>query len=174
MATPALRQLTKREAAIVGKYAAKHGQVLRAAMQIADSDGRIGVPLVRLSTLARLEHKGVITAEEAAAGERFNRLFQRAGLDGLQAADMARVPVAGGPMFGDVSASGERCRRRIADAVTALGGHGSIAASAVWHVVGLEWSVRRWSISARRPDPQAAGILIGALAVLAAHFNGRR
>jgi hypothetical protein len=169
------RQLTERSRAIISEHAAKHGVVVEADRPIADSSSGIGFPLVRLPTLARLEACGTITAGQLAAGERFHAMFQHAALDALRAADLARVPVAGGPVLGDISPSHERCRRRIAEAVTALGGNGSIAASAVWHVVGLEWSLRKWSLTVRCRHEHGCGILCGALAVLAAHFaRGRQ
>jgi len=58
--------------------------------------------------------------------------------------------------------------------MAALSGNGSVAASIIWHVAGLEWSVRRWSLATRRRQGHACGILCGVLAVLSAHFNGRR
>jgi hypothetical protein len=174
MAASGLRQLTDRERAIIGKYAAQHGQVRALDQPISDDDGAISMPLLRLSTLVRLEQRGTITRTEAEAGELFGRLFQNAALDGLKAGDMARVPTAIGAVPGDISPSNERCRRRIAEAIAALGGNGSIAASITWHVCGLEWSVRRWAIATRRPHDRACGILCGALAVLAAHFAGGR
>jgi hypothetical protein len=169
-----LRQLTDRERAIIGKYAATHGQVRGLEVPIADDAGNISMPLLRLPLLARLEQRGTITRAEAEAGERFHSLFQHAGLDGLRAADMTRVPTAIGAVPGDISPSNERCRARIAAAVAALGGKGSIAASIAWHVCGLEWSVRRWAIATRRPQDLACGILIAALGVLAAHFASGR
>jgi hypothetical protein len=62
------------------------------------------------------------------------------------------------------------------DAMQALGGIGSPAGSCVWHVVGLQRSVREWAIrqgwGGRSVDQKAAaGILIAALGVLAAHFG---
>jgi len=170
-----LRQLTERELAIVGKYSAQHGAVRGLEAPIADVAGGIGAPLLRLPLLARLEHRGAITRTEAEAGERFHDLFQRGGLDGLKAADMGRIPAAGGMMFGDqISPSGERCRVRVTEAMTALGGAGSVAASAVWHVVGFEMSVRQWALATRRRQELACGILVAALGLLAAHFAGRR
>ena len=59
------------------------------------------------------------------------------------------------------------------DAIEALGGLSSPAGSCVWHVVGLQRSVREWAIRqgwngrAMRRE-QAEGILIGGLGVLAA------
>jgi len=105
---------------------------------------------------------------------KFHALFRIAALDALKAADMARVPAAAGMVAADLSSSQERCRRQVSDAMVALGGAGSPAASIIWHVAGLEWSVNRWAIATKRPAERSCGILIGALAALAAHFAGHR
>lgn len=167
-----LRQLTERERERVGEFAAQHGKVLGFALPIADEDGNVSMPAIRVSVLARLQHRGAISAAEAGAGELFHKLFRTASLDPLKAADMGRVP--GGMSRGDLPPSAEQCRRKVADAMTALGGAGSPAASAVWHICGLEQTVRQWSLATRRHQTMACGILIGALAALAAHFAGGR
>jgi hypothetical protein len=136
----AVRQLTERERAIIGEHAARHGVVRGLDQSIADADGNIGAPLVRLGTLARLEARGKISPAMCEAGNCFHALFQLGALDGFKAADMGRVPVSGGQKFDDLTPSHERCRARIAEAVAALGGNGSIAASIIWHVVGLKCS----------------------------------
>jgi hypothetical protein len=58
----------------------------------------------------------------------------------------------------------------------ALGGILRRAGSCVWHVVGLQRSVREWAIRqgwGGRPvrQEQAQGILVAALGMLAAHFG---
>jgi hypothetical protein len=174
MAASGLRQLTERDRQLIGKFAAAHGQVRRSDRQIADDGGGIGVPFERLSTLRLLEARGTITTAEASAGARFSHLFQHAHLDALKAADMSREPATAGMRDRDLSPSGERSRQRIAEAIAALGGHGSAAASAVWHVCGLEWPTRRWAIATQRTQDRACGILIASLAMLAAHFGARR
>jgi hypothetical protein len=169
-----LRQPSKRERELVGEYAVQHGMVRGLDVPIADDTGGIGMPLVRVPLIARLEHKGTITRREAEAGAMFHQLFQRASLDDLKSPDLSRAPATAGYREAEISASGERCRRAVSAAMTALGGAGSPAASAIWNVVGLEQSVRRWAIATRRPEALACGILIGALGVLAAHFAGGR
>jgi hypothetical protein len=67
-------------------------------------------------------------------------------------------------------------RRRVHAALQALGGINSPAGSCVWHVVGLQQSVRAWAMRqgwSGRPirQEQAQGILIAALGVLARHFG---
>jgi hypothetical protein len=67
-------------------------------------------------------------------------------------------------------------RRRVHKSLEALGGISSPAGSCVWHVVGLQRSVREWAIrqgwGGRPVDYKAAGgILIAGLGMLAAHFG---
>jgi hypothetical protein len=58
----------------------------------------------------------------------------------------------------------------------ALGGLGSPAGSCVWHVVGLQRSIREWAMRqgwGGKPVriEQAQGILVAALGMLAAHHG---
>ena len=67
-------------------------------------------------------------------------------------------------------------RRKVADALDALGGHDSAAGSCAWHVVGLEMSVREWAMrqgwgGRAVAPPQAQGMLVATLSVLAGHFG---
>ena len=67
-----------------------------------------------------------------------------------------------------------QARRWVHETMAALGGISSPAGSCVWHVVGLQRSVREWAMrqgwGGRPVDHKAAaGILIAALGVLAAH-----
>jgi hypothetical protein len=70
-------------------------------------------------------------------------------------------------------------RRRVHKSLEALGGISSPAGSCVWHVVGLQRSVREWAIRqgwGGRPvrQEQAQGILVAALGMLAAHVGHAR
>jgi hypothetical protein len=67
-------------------------------------------------------------------------------------------------------------RCRVHQAMAALGGISSPAGSCVWHVVGLQRSIREWAIRqgwGGRPvrQEQAQGILVAALGMLAVHFG---
>jgi hypothetical protein len=60
--------------------------------------------------------------------------------------------------------------------MAALGGISSPAGSCVWHVVGLQRSVREWAIrqgwgGQLVEQTEARGILVAALGVLAAHLG---
>jgi hypothetical protein len=69
-------------------------------------------------------------------------------------------------------------RDRVHKVLEALGGISSPAGSCVWHVVGLQRSIREWAIRqgwGGRPvrQEQAQGILVAALGVLAGHDRYR-
>jgi len=76
----------------------------------------------------------------------------------------------------------ERCafaRKRLGQALDAVGGISSPGGCAVWHVAGLGKSVREWAAQEGwngRPmnEREAKGILIGALAMLALHYGHGR
>jgi len=56
----------------------------------------------------------------------------------FRAADLSRVPGA----HGRGSDPPTWARKRVSEAISALGGQGSLVASCLWHVIGLEWSIR--------------------------------
>ena len=151
----------------------QHDRITRADETVADTNGAIGLPWYTESMLARLERRGDITARERHAGEQFNRLFQLAHLDPLRAADLRRM--APGEQTGRAH-GGERARRRIIQAIDALGGHGSPCGSCAWFVLGVDLSLHEW---ARREGwggrtiryEVAKGTLCGTLGVLAKHFG---
>jgi hypothetical protein len=105
----------------------------------------------------------------------FQAAFIVAQLDPLRAIPILRVPGSGRePELGPRQL---HARRRVHAAMEALGGISSPAGSCVWHVVGLQRSVREWAIRqgwggrAVRHE-QAQGILVAALGVLAAQDQG--
>jgi hypothetical protein len=90
---------------------------------------------------------------------------------------LVRLPGGGGR--GDLSDAQVDARRRVGAALDALGGLGSPAGSCVWHVVGLQRSIREWAMRqgwGGRPVrvEQARGILVAALGVLAQHYGYAR
>ena len=87
---------------------------------------------------------------------------------------LIRLPGGGGAA--DFTDAQLEARRRIGNALDALGGFGSPAGSCVWHVVGLQRSIREWAMRqgwSGRPinEKQAQGILIAALGTLAGHYG---
>jgi hypothetical protein len=67
-------------------------------------------------------------------------------------------------------------RRRVGKALDALGGLGSPGGSCVWHVVGLQRSIREWALREGWGGKlvrveQAKGILVAALGMLVKHYG---
>jgi hypothetical protein len=108
------------------------------------------------------------------AAKDFQTAFIIAQLDPLRALPIVRVPGTGREP--ELNERQLHARRSVHEAMEALGGISSPAGSCVWHVVGLQRSVREWAIRqgwAGRPvrQEQAQGILVAALGMLAAHIG---
>lgn len=173
MAASGLRRLTGHEAERVGKHALQHGPIVGLNATVADADGNIGLPMLRLDTLARLQAKGRISPGERAAGEAFALIFHRAQFNDLRAADPGRVRTGRMHLADDASESAERCRRRLAEIAAYLGGSTSPAASVVWSVCGEQHTVRSWSLAHNRAADLGCGVLVGALSALSGYFTLR-
>lgn len=151
----------------------RHNRVILVGEQIVDARGDIGAPYRAEGLLGKLYRRGDISHTQHQAGEEFARLFHTAALQPLRAADMARIPIAGSPAPQHGS---ERARRKIHEAMTALGGHGTPIGGAAWYILGCDLSIAEWARRAGwggRPlrDEVAKGILIGSLGVLEIHFG---
>jgi len=83
----------------------------------------------------------------------FQAAFIVANLDPIRALPILRVPGAGRDP--DLKERQLHARDRVHKALEALGGISSPAGSCVWHVVGLQCSVREWAI--RQGWGRAAG-----------------
>jgi hypothetical protein len=139
-----------------------------------DPDGRIVYHHRTVDTLGKMLRAGTITQEMHDAGKDFQAGFIVANLDPLRAMPILRVPGTGREP--ELNERQLDARRRVHEALQALGGLSSPAGSCVWHVVGLQRSVREWAIRqgwGGRPvrQEQAQGILVAALGMLAAHFG---
>jgi hypothetical protein len=139
-----------------------------------DPDGKIVVHHRLVDTLARMLKSGTIDQAMHDAGRDFQAAFILAQLDPLRALPILRVPGTGREP--DLNERQLHARWRVHKALQALGGLSSPAGSCVWHVVGLQRSVREWAIRQSwggRPvrQEQAQGILVAALGVLAAHVG---
>jgi hypothetical protein len=137
-----------------------------------DPDGRIVVHHRTVDTLGKMLRSGTITQEMHDAAKDFQAAFIVANLDPLRALPILRIP--GNGREPELNERQLDARRRVHKAMQALGGISSPAGSCVWHVVGLQRSVREWAIRqgwGGRPvrQEQAQGILVAALGVLAAH-----
>jgi hypothetical protein len=146
---------------------------------VREADPETGSPVQHrraVDTLGMMLGNGTITQDMHDAGVAFRRLFRAAALDGLRVMPLLHIPGGCGDALTERQVA---ARQRVAAALDALGGHGSAAGSCAWHVLGLEMSVREW---AQRqgwggrpvPPPQAQGMLVATLGVLAAHFGQRK
>jgi hypothetical protein len=139
-----------------------------------DPDGRIVYHHRTVDTLGKMLRAGTITPEMHDAAKDFQAAFIVANLDPLRALPILRIPGTGrDPELNDRQLD---ARRRVHQSLEALGGLSSPAGSCVWHVVGLQRSVREWAMRqgwAGRPvdHKAAAGILIAGLGMLAAYLG---
>ena len=135
-----------------------------------DPEGRIVVHHRTVDTLGKMLRASTITPEMHDAAKDFQAAFIVANLDPLRALPILRVPGTGHQP--DLNERQLGARRRVYEAMHTLGGISSPAGSCVWHVVGLQQSVREWAMRqgwGGRPVDQkeAKGILVAALGMLA-------
>jgi hypothetical protein len=138
-------------------------------VRVTDIDGRVVLRHRTADTLGKMLRAGTISHEMHDAARAFQADFTIANLDPIRAAPLVRVPGAGGKP--DLSERQIDARRRVHAAMEALGGINSPAGSCVWHVVGLQRSVREWAVRQGwngRPlrQERAQGILVAALGML--------
>lgn len=149
-------------------------EVERLPATIADEAGRPARPYRAVDTLSLMLRRGTISPAMAQAAEDFRAVFALAALDPLRAADLQRIPQ--GVRDLPLTLRQAEARRRVWDALQALGGLTSPAGACLWHVVGQEWSIKEWALRqgwGGRPLSQetASGILVGALGVLQSHYG---
>lgn len=143
-----------------------------------DADGWTVTHCRAVDTIGRLIRGGMLDVDCGDSADRFRRDFHRARFEPLCAADLRRVRGAGG--HEEILDAVEDARQRVWDAMNHLGGLATPAGSIVWHVIGLESTLRDWSLrqvlGAGRTLRQevATGILIGALGVLNGYYSQRR
>jgi hypothetical protein len=139
-----------------------------------DPEGRIVIHHRTVDTLGKMLRSGTITPEMHDAAKDFQASFIIANLDRLRALPILRVPGTGRDP--DLNDRQLHARRRVHKSLEALGGISSPAGSCIWHVVGLQRSVREWAIQqgwSGRPvrQEQAQGILVAGLGMLAARHG---
>ena len=105
-----------------------------------DPDGRIVVHHRTVDTLGKMLRAGTITQGMHDAARDFQAAFIIAQLDPLRALPILRVPGTGREP--ELNERQLDARRRVHRALEGLGGISSPAGSCVWHVVGLQRSVR--------------------------------
>jgi hypothetical protein len=140
----------------------------------ADPDGRPVVHHRTVDTLGIMLRAGTITREMHDAARDFQAQFTIARFGVIRCTPIVRLPCGGGPS--DLTDAQVDARRRVGNALDALGGLGSPAGSCIWHVVGLQRSIREWAMRqgwGGKPVriEQAQGILIAALGTLARHYG---
>lgn len=165
---------TKRDEALgPSKWRLQHGGF---SEPIREADPETGSPVQHrraVDTLGLMLANGTVTPQMHEAGCIFRTLFRSAAMDSMSTSQLIRLP---GATADGISNRQLEARRRVANAIDALGGHDSPAGSCAWFVVGLEFSVREWAMRqgwAGRTvhGPVAQGILVGALGTLAMHFG---
>ena len=140
----------------------------------ADPDGRPVVHHRTVDTLGIMLRAGTITQAMHDAARDFQAQFTIARFDAIRCTSLVRLPGDGGP--GEFTDAQVDARRRVGKALDALGGLGSPAGSCVWHVVGLQRSIREWAMRQGWGGrlvrvEQAQGILVAALGVLAGWYG---
>ena len=151
----------------------RHEAILESIYE-ADPDGRPVVHHRVVDTIGRMLRAGNITREMHDAARDFAATFTIARFDPVVCMSLDRLPGSSNPA--DLTDAQVDARRRVGDAIDALGGLGSPAGGCVWHVVGLQRSIREWSMRqgwGGKPigERQAHGILVAALGMLAGHYG---
>jgi hypothetical protein len=136
-----------------------------------------------VDTLGMMLDSGAITSGMHTAARDFQAAFTIACFDSMPRVNLIMRAPSSAHNVRDLTDTQVAARERVARALDALGGHGSPAGSCVWHVVGMQTSIREWATRrgwGGRPvrRESAQGILVAALGVLTKHYgirdNGRR
>ena len=140
----------------------------------ADPDGRPVVHHRTVDTLGRMLRAGTISKDMHDAARDFQAAFTIARFDSILCMPLVRLSGSSGELR--LSEAQLDARRRVGEALDALGGLGSPAGSCVWHIVGLQRSIREWAMRqgwGGRPVriEQAQGILVAAVGVLAGYYG---
>jgi hypothetical protein len=136
-----------------------------------DPNGRIVYHHRTVDTLGKMLRAGTIDQAMHDAAKDFQAAFIIAQLDSLRALPIVRVPGTGGEP--DLSERQLHARRRVHKGMAALGGFSSPAGSCVWHVVGLQRSVREWATRQGWRKAGAAGASAGDLGRRARDAGGK-
>ena len=110
----------------------------------ADPDGRPVVHHRTVDTLGIMLRAGTITKDMHDAARDFQAQFTIACYDTLVCMRFRRDPSRGNRA--ELTETQIDARRRVDEAMDALGGLGSPAGGCVWHVVGLQRSIREWAM----------------------------
>lgn len=132
----------------------------------------------RIDTLDMLRNAKTISEGMYAAGKQFQDDFLRAYRPGYARPRMDGLP-SGTTMVETIPERHTGAARAVRDALEAVGGIGSPAGSALWHVAGLGLSIREWVVRAQWSGGYvltahtAAGALLAGLSMLCRHYGMR-
>lgn len=155
------------------RWRLQHGPVSEATRGLDPETGRPATQRRMVDSLGQMLANGSITPMMHEAGCMFRTQFRAAMLDSIRVSALVRV--SGGSDVGPTERQ-SAARRSVAEAMAVFGGNDTACGSCLWHVVGMECSVREWagrqgwggrSIN----HVQGQGILVGALNVLAVHYG---
>jgi hypothetical protein len=155
------------------KWRLQHGGIA-APEHAADPETGARVQQRRtVDTLGMLLSNGAISDEMHDAAAKFRAQFRAAALDGMRTMPLIRMPRGHGATLTERNVG---ARQQIADAIAAVGGMTSPGGSCLWHVVGLEHSIREWSMrhgwnGTPILPAHGQGILVGTLGELVLHYN---
>jgi hypothetical protein len=151
----------------------QHGAASEAIRGQDPETGRPATQRRMVDSLGQMLANGSITPAMHEAGSMFRTQFRAAMLDSIRVSALVRV--SGGSDDGPTEHQAA-ARRRVAEAMSLFGGTDTACGSCLWHVVGMECSVREWA--GRQGwggrcinHVQGQGILVGALNVLAVHYG---
>ena len=155
------------------RWRLQHGAVSEPLRGQDPETGRPATQRRMVDTLGQMLTNGSITPAMHEAGCMFRTQFRAAMLDSIRVSALIRV--SGGSDDGPTEYQAA-ARRRVAEALSLFGGTDTACGSCLWHVVGLEGSVREWAGRqgwCGRPinHVQGQGILVAALNVLAVHYG---
>jgi hypothetical protein len=174
MATRRKRTTTAREdLSKPSKWRLQHGR-LGASEHATDPDTGAKVQQRRtVDTLGMLLSNGAISDEMHDAAAKFRAQFRAAALDGMRTMPLVRMPPGTSMTLTERHVG---ARQHVADAIDAVGGMASPGGSCLWHVVGLECSIREWSMhhgwnGTPVLPAHGQGILVSALGALVMHYD---
>lgn len=174
MASKHKRATTSREdLSEPSKWRLQHGPITAPER---GADPETGVPVQRrraVDTLGILLENGSITPQMHEAAEIFRSQFRAAALDGMRTMSLIRVARGTGDPLTERHVS---ARQKVSAAIRHVGGMQSPAGSSLWHVVGLECSIREWAMQKGwngkvLVPAHGQGILVCALGTLVEHYG---
>lgn len=132
---------------------------------------------VRESAIAHMASRGRINTAQEAAGERFRKLWEQAGIGNNRAMDPAKEFVDGGTLGDPLSDELVKASLELAKAMQALGQVGCriligiVGEGKRIEDVAAEWSKGGGPVTGRRAEGYVTGTMVDALNALVAHWR---